>query len=219
MPSEDNEWLSLTEASKLLGVHKTTVRRWTDSGHLPCFRTPGGHRRFRISELTAWMEGKQTTALVPQTETLVQNVVGFTQQEMVERHVSSEAWYLAFEREDERQRMRDSGRRLLGLAIQYMGRAGDREAVVKEGQRIGQFYGQQCAQHGISLIDTMRAFFFFRESLLRTARPGLAGRGRYDAEEARLHRELRQFLDKVMYACLASYETTCRHLLHGGGKA
>lgn len=219
MSPNGKEWLSLTEASQLLGVHQTTVRRWADSGHLPCFRTPGGHRRFRISDLTAWMAGEQTTALVPQTEALVQNAVRFTLQEMVERHVSSEVWYLAFDQEDERQRMRDSGRRLLGLAIQYMGRTGNREIVVEEGRRIGEFYGQQCVQHGISLVDTMRAFFFFRESLLRASRPGLSGRGQYDAEEARIHRELRHFLGEVMYACLASYEATCRHLLHAGGTA
>jgi hypothetical protein len=59
----------------------------------------------------------------------------------------------------------------------------------------------------------MRGFFFFRESLLRSTRPGLAMRGQYDAEELRMHRQLRLFLDEVMYACLASYESSCR-LLH-----
>ncbi|MFZ5915702.1 MAG: helix-turn-helix domain-containing protein [Chloroflexota bacterium] len=219
MSTAEKEWLSLSQASHLLGVHETTLRRWVDAGQIPCFRTPGGHRRFTVSDLTAWMGGQQATALAPQTETLMQSAVGFTRQEMVERHVSSEAWYLAFDQEDERQRMRESGRHLLGLTIQYMGRVGNREKMVEEGRRIGQFYGQQCAQHGISLVDSMRAFFFFRESLLRTARPGLFGRGQYDAEEVRVHRELRQFLDEVMYACLASYEAACRHLLGTGVKS
>jgi len=209
-------WLSLTEAGEFLGVHQNTVRRWADSGHIPCFRTPGGHRRFKKSDLTAWVTDQQMLAVVPQTEALVQSAVGLTRQQMAERHVSNEPWHLAFDQTDDRQSMRDTGRRLFGLAIQYMGRIGDRKPVVEEGRRIGEFYGQQCAQHSVSLVDTMRAFFFFRESLLKAAKPGLTGKGQYDAEEARIHRELRQFLDEVMYACLASYETTCHHLLHIG---
>jgi excisionase family DNA binding protein len=216
IPSDHKDWLSLTEASELLGVHATTLRRWADAGSVPCLRTPGGHRRFRVIELTSWMQGKQTTALVPHSEALVQSAVGFTRQEMAHQHVSSESWYAAFDEEEERQRMRDSGRQLFGLAIQYMSRASEREPVLEEGRRIGRFYGRACARHGISLVDTVRAQFFFREALLRAARPGQTSPGRFDAEDVRIHRQLRYFLDEVMYACLASYEATCRHLLEPG---
>jgi excisionase family DNA binding protein len=213
MSLEEKQWLSLTEAGELLGVHPTTLRRWADVGSIPCFRTPGGHRRFRASDLSAWMLGKQTTAVAPQSEALVQSAVGYTRQEMATQHVSDESWYAAFAREEDRQQMRDTGRRLFGLAVQYMSRTRDHEPVLLEGRRIGEFYGQQCAQNGVALVDTVRALFFFRESLLRAARPGQASPGQYDAEDVRIHRQLRYFLDEVMYACLASYETTCRHLL------
>ncbi len=39
------------EAATLLGVADKTVRRWANSGHLPVVRTPGGHRRFRRSDV------------------------------------------------------------------------------------------------------------------------------------------------------------------------
>jgi hypothetical protein len=159
------------------------------------------------------MAGRQSTALTVQTEALVQNVVGFTRHEMAEQHVSTETWYVAFDRDDDRQHMRETGRRLMGLAIQSMGRTGNHEPIIQEGRRIGGFYGQQCAEHGMSLVDTMRAFFFFRESLIRATRPGLATRGQYDAEDARMHRQLRLFLDEVMYACMDSYDTATRRSL------
>jgi len=38
-------YLSLGKAAHQLGVTPATVRRWTDSGFLPCRRTAGGHRR------------------------------------------------------------------------------------------------------------------------------------------------------------------------------
>ncbi len=213
MGSSGKEWLTLTEASQLLGIHPTTLRRWADSGSMRCLRTPGGHRRFRAAELAAWVNGRQTT------EIRLQNVVGLTRQEMARGHVSGEAWYLAFDQEEDRQRMRDAGRRLLGLGLQYAGRTLDSEPVLQEGRRIGHFYGEQCARRSMSLVDAVRAFFFFRESLLRAARPGLVTAGQYDVEDVRIHRRLRQFLDEVMYACLASYEAACLDLLPAGEAA
>jgi hypothetical protein len=156
------------------------------------------------------MGGEGAVALAPRSETLVQSAVGYTRQEMALQRVSGEPWYAAFEREEERQQMRDTGRRLFGLAVQYMGRTRDHEPILQEGRRIGEFFGQQCAKHGVSLVDTVRAQFFFRESLLRAARPGQGSPGQYDQEDVRIHRQLRHFLDEVLYACLDSYETACR---------
>lgn len=216
MSLDQKDWLSLTEASEMLGVHPTTLRRWADSGNIPCLRTPGGHRRFQAADLAAWMRGRQTMALPPHSEALIQNAVGYTRQEMAKRQVSLESWYLAFDAEEARQQMRDTGRRLFGLAIQYMSRTRNQEPVLQEGRRIGEFYGQQCAQHGVSLVDTVRALSFFRESLLRAASPGQAYRGQYDAEDVRIHRQTRHFLDEVMYACLDSYQAAWSHLLDQG---
>lgn len=208
MPQADKEWLSSAQASAFLGVHPTTLRRWSDAGQLPCFRTPGGHRRFRATDLAAWMESRQMTALASDADDLVQDAIGSTRREMAARRVSHETWYEALDRDEDRQAMREAGQRLFGLAIQYAGRVTHREPVVQEGRRIGGYYGQQCAAYGISLVDTMRAFFFFRESLMRATRPGLVTRGQYDTEDVRMHRQLGYFLDQVMYACLASYEAT-----------
>lgn len=43
--------LNIEEASKLIGVSKTTLRRWEKDGKIKSFRTPGGHRRYEENEL------------------------------------------------------------------------------------------------------------------------------------------------------------------------
>ena len=48
-----SDWLSLTEASRILGVSGATLRRWADDGRVPVFTTPGGHRRFSRRSCTA----------------------------------------------------------------------------------------------------------------------------------------------------------------------
>jgi excisionase family DNA binding protein len=40
-----------SEAAHYLGVSLATVRRWTDAGHIGCYRTPGGQRRFSRDQL------------------------------------------------------------------------------------------------------------------------------------------------------------------------
>lgn len=43
--------LSTTEASKALGIHPQTLRRWEREGKVTPEHTPGGHRRYDIKEL------------------------------------------------------------------------------------------------------------------------------------------------------------------------
>ncbi len=40
-----------SQAARYLGVSLATIRRWTDAGHVSCYRTPGGQRRFAREQL------------------------------------------------------------------------------------------------------------------------------------------------------------------------
>lgn len=44
------------EVGKMFGVDVKTVTRWAQAGKLPSFRTLGGHRRYRESDITAAVE-------------------------------------------------------------------------------------------------------------------------------------------------------------------
>jgi excisionase family DNA binding protein len=61
-PASDLEWLTLGQAAKYLGVAQSTIRKWTDSGRVPAFKTPGGHRRYRRRDLDAFLEHSGQTA-------------------------------------------------------------------------------------------------------------------------------------------------------------
>ena len=219
MSIDERRWLSLSEASQLLGVHFTTLRRWADAGSVPCFRTPGRHRRFRQADLVAWLQGRQAFDLVPAQDALVRNAVGFARQEMIEHGISREPWHAAFAETEARREMAEMGRRLFGLAVRYVTRTQGREQVLQEGQRIGQYYGQQCAQRSVPLVETARAFIFFRRSLLHAVGPGQAGMGQFDAEDVRIQMDLNHYLDEVMCACLESYERRFHRLVQTRGEA
>ena len=52
----ETEWLTLGQAAKYLGVAQSTIRKWSDSGRVPAFYTPGGHRRYRRGDLDAFLD-------------------------------------------------------------------------------------------------------------------------------------------------------------------
>jgi putative resolvase len=43
--------LNIEEASILINVSKTTLRRWEREGRINPYRTPGGHRRYDEKDL------------------------------------------------------------------------------------------------------------------------------------------------------------------------
>jgi excisionase family DNA binding protein len=48
--------LTASEAARHLGVSISTVRRWSDAGHLKAYRTPGGQRRFSVAQLDEFLD-------------------------------------------------------------------------------------------------------------------------------------------------------------------
>jgi excisionase family DNA binding protein len=47
------EVMKVPEVAAAFKVNPRTIIRWTDTGKLPCYRTPGGHRRFRAADIRA----------------------------------------------------------------------------------------------------------------------------------------------------------------------
>ena len=54
--SGESEWLTLGLAARYLGVAQSTLRKWSDQGRVPAFYTPGGHRRYRRTDLEKFLE-------------------------------------------------------------------------------------------------------------------------------------------------------------------
>ena len=50
-----------SQAARYLGVSLATIRRWTDAGHVGCYRTPGGQRRFSRAQLDDFVASMQRT--------------------------------------------------------------------------------------------------------------------------------------------------------------
>src|SRR5512147_1949322 len=106
-----NHWLGLNEAAKRLGVHSTTLRRWSDTGEIAVMVTPGGHRRFAVTEIERFTAERLKLRAVGGLEQIwAQQAMTQTRQEIVNRRDTP--WLALFDVND-REHKRVLGRRLM----------------------------------------------------------------------------------------------------------
>jgi excisionase family DNA binding protein len=68
-PSERQLVFTSSQAALYLGVSLATIRRWTDAGHIACYRTPGGQRRFSRAQLDGFITSMSQNGPVAGAET------------------------------------------------------------------------------------------------------------------------------------------------------
>src|SRR5579884_4541225 len=136
-------WLSINEACQLLGVDQSTLRRWSDAGKVPVFRTPGGHRRYAEADLRALVGEGAHLQERPRVsrQALTDRSLSAYEEEYL-RAARDRRWYQALGRNtlEEHRRL---GRRLVDLAVRYAAGApgnNDRPSLLDEGKQIGEHY-------------------------------------------------------------------------------
>jgi excisionase family DNA binding protein len=50
------QYFNSEEAAKILGVNVSTIKRWTDEEKLECIKTAGGHRKFLMEHMAAFLD-------------------------------------------------------------------------------------------------------------------------------------------------------------------
>ena len=204
----DGKWLSIHEACRLLGVDQSTLRRWSDSGKVPVFRTPGGHRRYAESELLA-LVGNGSRRFERQrfvTRQLAdQSRSGFVDEFW--RTARTRRWYRAYS-PHQLEDLRRLGRRLVELAVRYASAAAgpERGSLIDEARGIGQQYGRVGAMAGLSGAEAVEAFLYFRAPVVNSLTSLSDGAQMGAAAMLRVSAEVNSFLDQVMLAMVHEHD-------------
>lgn len=201
----DGDWINLSEAADLLGVHPATVRSWGDKGDLPMQRTPGGHRRFRRADVearTVVPDHSQTNVV----QLVVQNMIGRARLELTDGALNDVGWYQLLG-DSARQELRQLGHQLLQLVLQYLGQEMPLQTIQVEARKIGWDYERLGRQNGLSLAETSRAYLYFRDFLSQTV---------YDMVETigtqgtihwgQIHHKIITITNDVLLAMVAAHE-------------
>jgi excisionase family DNA binding protein len=200
--SVDTTWLGLQEASVLLGVSLSTMRRWADSGKVPVYRTAGGHRRFRRQELQSLLAADVTTAALSSSSAPSWPT---DKQEM-----NQQEWHRKVTDLAAADRMRGLGQRLLGLLIQHVHSRTRESRFLGEAGSVGTIYGKEAWSASISLQETVKAFLYFRRACTHLTSPATGIIYPADlAEAAKLQDQIDAFMDTVLLGVLSGYESQC----------
>jgi excisionase family DNA binding protein len=58
-------FLNVSEAAEFLGVSAASLRKWSDQGIVPVYRTPGGQRRYAPPDLEEFLASMRQPAQSP----------------------------------------------------------------------------------------------------------------------------------------------------------
>ncbi|MCC6314173.1 MAG: helix-turn-helix domain-containing protein [Thermomicrobiales bacterium] len=215
--TESGRWLSIHAACELLGVDQSTLRRWSDAGKVPVFRTPGGHRRYAEADLRALVGGGPVRQERPRVDRrMVTDRSLSAYEEAYLRGARERRWFSTYgpATQEEHRRL---GRRLVDLAVRYASvgpAAGDRDSLLDEGRQIGEHYGRSGAGHGLTSAETLEAFLYFRLPVVRVV-TGMIEEQELAAKRAiRLFAEINHFMDQVLIATMEAHVAASR--LAGG---
>lgn len=198
-----NEWLTLTQAAELLGVHPSTVRQWSDKGYMPVHRTEGKHRRYRRSEIELWAQtARQSNAAGP--ENIIQHALSQIRFQIGEGRLEAESWYQKFD-EEARCQYRQSGRVLVQGLANYI--ASDGQDAIAEAHSFGYEYASRGRRYDLKHIEAVQAFLFFRnillEAMISVYRESNIPSGA--AWHEMLHK-IHAFTDQIMLSLLETYQ-------------
>jgi len=196
------EWLSLSAAAEILGVHPSTVRLWSNKGLLPVHRTQGGHRRYRRSEVQLWAQTARERRTV-EPEDMLQSAVRNVRMQVSEGRLEAEAWYQKLD-EAARAQYRQGARSLFQGLMTYL--SSDGQEAASEAYAIGYEYASRARRYALSYVEAARAFMFFRNALM-DAVVGVYSQANIPsgpAWEDMLHK-MHAFTDQILVSLLETY--------------
>jgi len=176
-------WVSLGQASKLLGVSHSTVRRWADAGEIRSFRTSGGHRRILEDDVRQLLAQGVQAASSQDTDRISELAVARVKRRLSRRRQGHEMEVFAGLEEATRDRLRFIGRQLVDLFARFVSSRTRPERFIDDARGIGGEYGRTLVAAGVTLTDAVMTFNAMRHSLEETAAQ-LASEAQQGAEEA-----------------------------------
>ncbi len=178
-------WLTIHEASALIGVSPATLRRWCDAGDVKAFTTPGGHRRFSRSAVLGFLPAGRRTRprLVGMGET-PERIVARAYRPHVREVADGVGWNEPLADAD-REPFRALGRSAAAGLLGYLDAATPEaaESALAAAEAAVTEHASIAAQRGLTTAKAVDGFLRFRLLFLREL-GSLARRRGLDATEA-----------------------------------
>lgn len=205
---ETRRWLSIDAACKMIGVDQSTLRRWSDSGKIPVFRTPGGHRRYSQDDLNAFLSGDSRPKRRMSRQLLTDMSMAGYEPDYLDA-ATRLPWYQAYDVQT-LQDLRLLGRQMVELTMSYISGRGDRKQILHESRDISREYGRRSAEAGLTTAEALEAFLFFRRPVFNAVNQYIEQEKIGSRRSCRIMSELTAYMDDVLLATIQAHEeATC----------
>ena len=197
-----DKWLSLSGAAKVLGVHPSTVRLWSDKGVLPTHKTQGGHRRYKQDEICLWAESNHKSSEI-EPERMMQEVIKTVRMQISEGRLQAESWYQKLD-EDARAQYRMSAHSLFHGLMTYVATEG--AEAESEAYAIGYEYASRAHRYSLNYVDAVRAFLFFRNTLINSVIKVYQESNAPSSQTAEAFGKMYTFTDDILISLLQTFQ-------------
>lgn len=204
--SRDPDWVSLSEASRVLGVSPATLRRWSDAGRLRVFTTPGGHRRFSRSALERLLPADRSRRPSIGGAGLSPSRIARTYRRASRDAAPELPWVLTLTGE-QRLLFRERGHVLAASLLQYLDATRPEAAThhLREASESAAEYGTVAAGLGLSLSQTVEGFLRFRAPFHHELAVAARRRGFDTAETTDLLETAERAMDRLLVATMTGH--------------
>lgn len=206
VPSE--KWLSVREASALIGISPATLRRWSVAGNVQAFTTPGGHRRFARSEILTLLKSpiQQSTCPIHPTNTAAH--LSRTYHHTMEQLSPWQAWLSGFG-EIAKGSLREQGSRMSTSLMRYM-EANDpqerRTSILCAREAAGEF-GRMTAKSSLEIRQAVQVFLAFRMLFLGDIFEGSLLSQRSKFESTHMFIMATEAFDELLISLMEAHES------------
>ena len=204
--SRDPDWVSLSEASRVLGVSAATLRRWSDAGRLRVFTTPGGHRRFSRSALERLLPADRSRRPSIGGGGLTPSRIARTYRRSSRDAAPELPWVLTLT-DEQRVLFRERGQVLAASLLQYLDATQPETAAhhLKEASTTAAEYGRVAAKLRLSLSQTVEGFLRFRAPFHHELAVAARRRGFDAAETTDLLETAERAMDRLLVATMTEH--------------
>jgi excisionase family DNA binding protein len=204
---QDDPWLPIGAAARLVGVGPDTLRRWADGGKVQSYQTAGGHRRFLRSSLEAMTSApRRARYATGQLADASTTIIGDAHRRMQRTGYAGMPWQSRLSAE-QREDFRRWGQRTFNLVIEYVAasKRAERDLLLEEAEKMGALYGKEASAAGLTLAESIEAFLFYRSPVIESILAHLRRRVAEVAQVTAAVREANAAIDQVLTALVSSY--------------
>lgn len=201
-----SEWLGLGDASRFLGVTPGTLRRWSDSGQVRAFTTPGGHRRYRRTALEGLLPADHVArpSLARSGLTVARVARAYRSEARAAARLMP---WLSGLTDEQRTWFRTNGRQLAERLLLHLDAAHDDAAAesLRQASEDAAGYGRMVADLGLSLSQAVEGFLQFRRPFLHQLGTFAARRALDVTATTELMESAERAMDRLLMSAMAGH--------------